>query len=103
MSRTEGISLQELPSSGTFDERGTETIGSGGHDGAGEDDETSAVHDPRQTEASRKRAFILLGASISQLPIWGEPLLFIIHTCILISELRHTRTHTHIYIFTKQH
>ncbi|KAI0486296.1 major facilitator superfamily domain-containing protein [Xylaria cf. heliscus] len=65
MSRTESISLQELPSP---PEQVTDAVVSVG---AGDDDGTSTVPDARQAEASRKRALILLGASISQLPIWG--------------------------------
>ncbi|KAI3323548.1 MFS general substrate transporter [Xylariaceae sp. AK1471] len=65
MSRTEteSISLYELPSSNINYEQATES--------PGDDDGTSPTPDARQTEASRKRALILLGASISQLPIWG--------------------------------
>jgi hypothetical protein len=66
MSQTEtgSISLYELPSSDISHEQVTEA--------ARDDDGTSPTRDARHTEASRKRAFILLGASISQLPIWGE-------------------------------
>ncbi|KAI1131302.1 major facilitator superfamily domain-containing protein [Nemania abortiva] len=69
MSRTENISLYELPSSDTQPERSADASGAGGGDGG--DGETLTAPDARQAEGSRKRAFILLGASISQLPIWG--------------------------------
>ncbi|KAF2968276.1 hypothetical protein GQX73_g5334 [Xylaria multiplex] len=61
MNRTEIIPLYELPSSDTRPEQAADAHGGGGDD----------VADGRQAEASRKRALILLGSSISQLPIWG--------------------------------
>ncbi|KAI1176702.1 major facilitator superfamily domain-containing protein [Nemania sp. FL0916] len=61
MSRSESISLQELPR-----ERAAYTT----HD-AGDELSTLTTPDARQIESSRKRALVLLGASISQLPIWG--------------------------------
>ncbi|KAI1756637.1 major facilitator superfamily domain-containing protein [Xylaria castorea] len=65
MSRTESISLQDLPSSVATPEQITDVAGESNDDG------TSTVPEARRTEGSRKRALILLGASISQLPIWG--------------------------------
>ncbi|KAI0539280.1 major facilitator superfamily domain-containing protein [Xylaria digitata] len=66
MSRTESVSLYELPSSDTRHEQAADARG-GGDDDVG----SLARPDARQAEASRKRALILLGSSISQLPIWG--------------------------------
>ncbi|KAI8632440.1 major facilitator superfamily domain-containing protein [Xylariaceae sp. FL1651] len=63
MSQTESISLHELPSSDS--NRYEHATEAGGSDG------TSSTLAARQTEANRKRMFVLLGASISQLPIWG--------------------------------
>ncbi|KAI0103696.1 major facilitator superfamily domain-containing protein [Nemania sp. FL0031] len=73
MNQSENISLYELPSSETQPERSADANGGGGNgSGGGDDGETlTAPPDARQAEASKKRAFILLGASISQLPIWG--------------------------------
>ncbi|KAI1419037.1 major facilitator superfamily domain-containing protein [Xylaria sp. FL1777] len=72
MSRTESISLHELSSPDTRREHVVDATGGGDDDDDDDDDVgTLATADARQTEASRKRALILLGASISQLPIWG--------------------------------
>ncbi|KAI1354066.1 major facilitator superfamily domain-containing protein [Xylaria sp. FL0043] len=69
MSRTESISLHELSST---DARGEQVeYAAGGGDGDNDVRTLTTTSDARQAEASRKRAFILLGASISQLPIWG--------------------------------
>ncbi|KAI0433646.1 major facilitator superfamily domain-containing protein [Xylaria sp. FL1042] len=70
MSRIESISLHELSST---DARGEQVAYVFGGDGDGDNDVRTLATTPdvRQTEASRKRALILLGASISQLPIWG--------------------------------
>ncbi|KAI1814480.1 MFS general substrate transporter [Poronia punctata] len=59
---TETISLQ--------DRRPADETGTADDD---DDDEVPALpgSEARQAEASRKRAMVLLGASISQLPIWG--------------------------------
>ncbi|KAI0203980.1 major facilitator superfamily domain-containing protein [Astrocystis sublimbata] len=65
MSRTETISLQEMPSPVRHPEQVTDVVD------AGDDDGISPMSDSRQTNADRKRALILLGASISQFPIWG--------------------------------
>ncbi|GAP92304.2 putative MFS general substrate transporter [Rosellinia necatrix] len=69
VSRTESVSiheLNELSSHGAEDVQVTRgTVVDNDGDGA------SATSDARQLESSRKRALILLGASISQLPIWG--------------------------------
>ncbi|KAI3334791.1 major facilitator superfamily domain-containing protein [Ustulina deusta] len=71
MSRSQSISLHELPSSNARREQAADAAGGGGGDDDDDDVRTLATPDARQTEASRKRALILLGASISQLPIWG--------------------------------
>jgi len=69
MSRTETISLHQLPSSDPDSNHGEQAAAEdAGHDGA----TLTPSADTRQAEASRKTAFVLLGASISQLPIWGE-------------------------------
>ncbi|KAI0872960.1 major facilitator superfamily domain-containing protein [Hypoxylon argillaceum] len=79
MSRSDSISLHELPPSDISREQFVDASGRGGGggggggvvDGDGDGDEIVTAPDARQAEASKKRALILLGASISQLPIWG--------------------------------
>ncbi|RWA13238.1 hypothetical protein EKO27_g1860 [Xylaria grammica] len=64
MNQTERISLYEVPSSGERREQAAAA--------AGDDDVGSLTRsDTRQMKAGRNRALVLLGASISQLPIWG--------------------------------
>ncbi|TGJ85942.1 hypothetical protein E0Z10_g2821 [Xylaria hypoxylon] len=58
--------LTNLPSSDARREQTTDASG-------GDDDDVGSLTRPdaRETEGSRNRALILLGSSISQLPIWG--------------------------------
>lgn len=65
MNQIEGISLNELPPTDPNHEQAAEA----GSDGGG--DHTLTTSDARHAEAGRRRALVLLGASISQLPIWG--------------------------------
>ncbi|GAW19995.1 hypothetical protein ANO14919_094890 [Xylariales sp. No.14919] len=66
MNQTERISLDEVPSSGERREQAADAAA------AGDDDVGSLTRsDTRQMKAGRNRALVLLGASISQLPIWG--------------------------------
>ncbi|KAI1307802.1 major facilitator superfamily domain-containing protein [Xylaria venustula] len=67
MSRTESISLHELSSPETRHEQIANTADRSSDDVR----ELTTTPDEREKEASRKRALILLGASLSQLPIWG--------------------------------
>ncbi|KAI0401863.1 major facilitator superfamily domain-containing protein [Xylaria palmicola] len=65
MDRTERISLHELPPS---DARHEPVVGGVDDDGT---PTTPDAADARQAEANMKRTLVLLGASLSQLPIWG--------------------------------
>ena len=69
--QTQSISLHELSASNAHAERVADATQD---DRSGDDDARTltSTSDSRQSEASRKRALILLGASISQLPIWGK-------------------------------
>ncbi|KAI1114409.1 major facilitator superfamily domain-containing protein [Nemania sp. NC0429] len=69
MNRSEDIALHELPPLSTRHEQAAEAEAEADRDGGGE--QTSTTSDARHAEASTRRALILLGASISQLPIWG--------------------------------
>ncbi|KAI0506141.1 major facilitator superfamily domain-containing protein [Xylaria bambusicola] len=70
-SQTESTSLRELSAPDNRLEPVTNATQGDGDGGGDESGILAMTSDPRQTEASRKRALILLGASISQLPIWG--------------------------------
>ncbi|KAI1369312.1 major facilitator superfamily domain-containing protein [Xylaria arbuscula] len=65
--QTESVSLHNMSARA---ERVADATTDAGDDGDDARTSTATPH-PRQNEASRKRALILLGASISQLPIWG--------------------------------
>ncbi|KAI1190108.1 major facilitator superfamily domain-containing protein [Nemania serpens] len=65
MSRSESISLHEFPPPEIHHEQAPEP----GSDG--DDEQTLPASDARHAETSRRKALVLLGASISQLPIWG--------------------------------
>ncbi|KAK5624516.1 hypothetical protein RRF57_000232 [Xylaria bambusicola] len=66
-SQTESVSLRELSTSNSHVANAIQGDGDGGD----ESRTLAMTSDARQIEARRKRALILLGASISQLPIWG--------------------------------
>ncbi|KAI1334803.1 putative monocarboxylate transporter [Xylariaceae sp. FL0016] len=61
MNRSEEVNLHDVSSAGAFARSAPEM----------ERDASISVTESRQRESKKKRALVLLGASISQLPIWG--------------------------------